>query len=63
MESERPAPIKLYGIKKQVKFNIIQKAIRCIVGGHKTPFLFEGATCQRIDTKKRMAAEENKGTL
>ena len=54
--SERPTPIKLYGVKNQLKFNIIHKAIRRSVGGHKSLFLFEGAICQKL-TQKRKAAE------
>jgi hypothetical protein len=47
-----PTPIKLYGLKKQVKFNIIQIQDNRRLGGYKTPFLFEGATCQKLTQKK-----------
>lgn len=46
---------------KHYKFNIIQIPNNRIVGGHKTLFPFEGATCQNL-TQKRKAAEWNKGT-
>lgn len=60
--SERPTPIKLYGMKKHYKFNIIQIPDNCIVGGHKSLFLFEGATCQKLTQKKEGCGMEQGDT-